>query len=73
MSEWHPIETAPKDGTEILVYAYVSHWCKQDRQIAVIARFDGYVWNSNLCCEPTIKPTHWMPLPVPPKESKEDE
>jgi hypothetical protein len=66
MSEWQPIETAPRDETYILGYAdgemTVVHWRDYDGegcwQLAVsgLHADDGEWW-----------PTHWMPLPKPPK------
>lgn len=56
--EWQPIETAPRDGTWILVYVngtvtnaffYLGHWD------------DGDYFSR-------MEPTHWMPLPEPPDE-----
>ena len=63
---WKPIETAPRDGTSILVFTdrgvfeatFVSYW-----EFAV-ANYHGC-----LCCSGRgDNPTHWMPLPEPPKE-----
>ena len=58
-AKWQPIETAPKvEDIELLL------WCC-DR--AVIGNWwDG--WND--CEYGPIHPTHWMPLPAPPKEPK---
>ena len=58
---WQPIETAPKDGTRILAWHW--HWSKQEE---VIARWSDDQWQ-NAWSELTIHPTHWMPLPEPPK------
>ena len=53
---WQPIETAPRDGTRVLVYerdaalgAISLNWVDQD----------GW-WLGH--------PTHWMPLPTPPED-----
>lgn len=65
---WLPIETAPKDGTVILVWDK----CFKD---AAVAHYKGKCWwvnNTYGFCEdgeiPSIDITHWMPLPTPPKE-----
>lgn len=60
MSEWQPISTAPKDLTVILVWDMsgrtgeieLAYW-ERDRW----SNYEGF----------TIEPTHWMPLPEPPK------
>lgn len=70
MNNWKPIETAPKDGREILLwlpapYSRVekAHWFE--------------IWGNWQSCdfiEPTDEycgigselPTHWQPLPEPP-------
>lgn len=59
--EWQPIETAPRDGTEVLLFQEgqrnVARWI----QSAV-----GPVW-----CTPDAhalyRPSHWQPLPKPPE------
>lgn len=66
MDKWQPIETAPKDGTEILGWVYGERWavCKYHKNsmfkvegFATYGWDDGYEW---------ADPTHWMPLPDPP-------
>ena len=75
--QWQPIDTAPKDGTEVLacrmylddcVAMGVASWgvCPK--------RLDGYSANDG---KPTWRaydphflfpmPTHWQPMPEPPK------
>lgn len=77
MSEWQPIETAPRDGSQILVYRPQAH-LTNDPQVKVCRS----VQHDKGCWEKTVppgmdstnftdgycKPTHWMPLPQPPKE-----
>ena len=54
---WYPIETAPKDGSLILMF---------DGCIIMAWWDDG--WYSDEYCPPQIiRATHWMPLPEPPK------
>lgn len=57
---WQPIETAPKDGTHILVKAPRQiptsvHWFDGAWQLSMnqMGEFSEYVWGP---------PTHWMPL-----------
>lgn len=67
---WQPIETAPKDGTPVLVYAMIvnpSYWheCMRDLPpFMTVAR-----WHNDAgwaVCE-VREATHWMPLPEPPQ------
>lgn len=56
---WQPIETAPKDGTEILaVTTYAG-----EPYIDVVSFAHPYWIRSNRYA---CRPTHWMPLPKPP-------
>ena len=66
--EWQPIETAPKDGTDILVMTgetmHVVRW------INIHGDFDYWTVDDNKHGPFTLRgkaPTHWMPLPDPPK------
>ena len=82
MTEWQPIETAPKDGTEIVAFA-------PDRRDATEIHPDGSSkFASIVAWRPVSKDkwaknhswvlsgtevryadlifTHWMPLPAPP-------
>ncbi|MXP42945.1 DUF551 domain-containing protein [Allopontixanthobacter sediminis] len=58
---WQPIETAPKDGTEVLLYYpkqgfWAEHWAVNSFQ-----RFERRGWDMGRI------PTHWQPLPAAPK------
>jgi len=77
--QWQPIETAPKDGTEILLYRPLAGKTHDP----IIGIYRG-VPRDNGCWEETIppgmsgenytsgfcKPTHWMPLPTAPAGEK---
>lgn len=65
MSEWQPIETAPKDGTLILLWAFLD-W--KDDLVPVCGWYaqSAEMW---LCHSAWLNPTHWMPLPEPPKDT----
>ena len=58
MSEWQPIETAPKDESIILVYSTEDGW-------AVATWNDGNWWTDGGWSH---YPTHWMPLPPAPEQ-----
>ena len=80
---WRGIETAPKDGTPVLLYYPEGEWNDyQGRHLPVMAvmRWDvefglragpgaDYCWFGYYDgTTPGDKPTHWMPLPAPPKK-----
>ena len=63
VSDWQPIDTAPKDGTLILGYEDLgggvyreTKW--EERRWVWYEIIDGYdaEWN----------PSHWVPMPPPP-------
>lgn len=65
--KWQPIETAPK-AQRVLVWSgeeqYCAHWAKNpftNDEAWIVAEWgdDGD--------QALVKPTHWMPLPEPPK------
>ena len=62
--EWQPIETAPKDGTEIILGVFkplkdigVCYW--RDDNVMT-----GWTWGLGKAFR---NPTHWMPLPAAPE------
>lgn len=86
LGEWKPIETAPKDGTKIILakYGYVkggsfAEWPKEgDPQIWtlwwVVQGFWSEKWNNwNDGIEPAglAGPTHWRPRFVPPAPTEQ--
>lgn len=78
MSEWMPIESAPRDGTEVILYedgSYgIGRWVdtshQEQRLISSKGRRETYEWfdvKSGYWEDTMFAPTHWMPLPEPPK------
>lgn len=74
--KWMPIETAPKDGTEILAWdgmeRVIAHWgygaewdYEADDMGATYGRWEDN-WDGRM--EP--QPTHWMPLPAAPSQGE---
>lgn len=78
MGQWQPIESAPKDGTHILVVRAgeneieITEWCTQEHFRWEHVKDDLWrkipekpyeFWNGN-----GHRATHWMPLPAPPGE-----
>jgi hypothetical protein len=65
-AQWLPIATAPKDGSPVLLFGR-----SDSGQRRAVGHYDakprpgGYgPWHWGI----TFQPTHWMPLPQPPKE-----
>lgn len=66
MGDWQPMETAPKDGQEILI-------CHHSGQIQHVVFFDDeptqptHPWcTADGICYHVDYPKWWMPLPAPP-------
>lgn len=80
MSEWQPIETAPRDGTKILAHCQPTHIetgkPMSFSYISVIWWRGENFWKSqwkwrHALNDSTAEPIHWMPLPDPPATPKE--
>ncbi len=81
-AKWQPIETAPKDGTDILIindskgtpetggtYPFeigVAQWSYG----AYGDNIENYKWRSSYCAnlKTYFTPSHWMSLPQPPEQ-----
>lgn len=72
---WQPIETAPKDETEILILCrnmvYIVRW-SEECEHGSLEKYPG--WQLFVCDDGYYsigfkyeEPTHWMPLPATPK------
>ena len=66
--EWQTVDTAPKDGREILTYRKVgliavAFWCESH------ITFTGYDFKGWMVSDGMgiLDVTHWMQLPEPPK------
>jgi hypothetical protein len=81
--DWQPIETAPRDGTHIFIFRdgwecapvafwgdgeECAGWCFEDDSVYVRgAAQEGFLgWQEDI--DDDAMPTHWRPLPAPPKE-----
>ena len=70
--EWRPIDSAPKDGTAVLLglsgwtSPFSGWWAKYETEDKKPGWTDG---TRNEHKEyATFDPSHWLPLPAPPKE-----
>lgn len=72
-TNWQPIDTAPKDGTKIDIWAKT--WAASSDTFQ-FERFTNCLWMKGdsmsgssarwLNVPTSYHPTHWMPLPEPP-------
>lgn len=77
MTDWQPIESAPKDGTIILIakgrYVFAAYWSQCPMATGGSAEYpwvfldetngvNGYIGDEN-------GPSHWQPLPKPPESA----
>jgi hypothetical protein len=71
--KWKPIDTAPKDGRHVI--AWFPHGLRKNGRSQIASdNAETVYWNG---CDwswsadhdsPIAGPTHWIPLPKPPKE-----
>jgi hypothetical protein len=81
MMEWQPIETAPKDGRDVILWHPQFGICVGHFDAATADWWAIYLWPqrmNNPCKEGWFSPfiesdgsegvecSHWMPLPPPP-------
>jgi hypothetical protein len=70
---WQPIDTAPKDHSVILL----SGVDEDGLQAVDIGHWESFSWWEGKHSDPEWawchekQPTHWMPLPAPPKKGNE--
>jgi hypothetical protein len=68
LGAWQPIETAPRDGTAVLCFRLL----RGQPDIATASwkdyaeAFGGPGWTY---AEGRHAPTHWMPMPAPPRSA----
>ena len=75
--KWQPIESAPKDGTRIMVGNEHGAWVAEWRPVYQSGYRPADPWASAMLNHEHMRdgggvlrhspPTHWMPLPEPPK------
>lgn len=82
MSVWRPIASAPRDGTRVLLYdkvkdiAVSGSWHSDpgtDTPLAYEPPWSWWVSDNDVVMwgdGPDDHPTHWMPMPEPPRESR---
>jgi hypothetical protein len=71
MSEWQPIESAPKDGTHVLLWFPAGYWATEVHvAIGLWDSGEDEGWyagdESHSMTAHGAPPTYWMPLPAPP-------
>ena len=64
--EWQPIESAPKDGTPILVWLKEASLCTHIHSARLMEDGKPSIIGHHFAFD-VGEPTHWMPLPQPPQ------
>lgn len=74
MGEWQPIETAPRDGSDILVYCGpldpiwgIASWYRDNPDVPAGLPEGWMMWHQATEDQRHTWPTHWRPLPSPPE------
>lgn len=80
MSDWQPIETAPRDGRTVLVFGKPDNLIFDGNLLVTFnvasshtAHWDhideAFCLSGGSWLGPFVEPTHWMPLPDPPEDA----
>ena len=79
-AEWMPIETAPQDGTRIMLGNKHATWEAEYRPVYQSGYRPDNPWESMMLNMDHLPrenrygpPTHWMPLPPPPTDRRTPE
>lgn len=81
MSEWRTIDSAPKDGTDIIIFVPeqinkfgIDGYTEPSKQAVCsygyrwsLSNVGGYEYDEDIDLE---RATHWQPLPPPPESNK---
>jgi gamma-glutamylcyclotransferase (GGCT)/AIG2-like uncharacterized protein YtfP len=65
---WQPIESAPKDGTRIIIFGSERHNKVLAHGVVSQSYFSGGLWQAGGFT--VFEPTHWVPLPPAPETVK---
>ena len=76
---WQPIETAPKDGTEVFLYfpgggrkIWSGYWKHSQHYSNGKLEYDRAYWVTGMMSVgKDLEPTHWMTAPEPPPHAQE--
>ena len=74
MTEWQPMETAPKDGTRILAWCLGAYDGPAATAVSWHSTYKVWWQDPNEATEydpDDMAPSHWMPLPEPPAPTEQ--
>jgi hypothetical protein len=64
VTEWQPIDSAPKDGKKVLIYANLASGFHVQEASHAGTYGDADMWLTSVGFVYNV--AHWMPLPTPP-------
>lgn len=74
---WQPIETAPRDGTPVIVarhmdeFGWIRGWARWAGGDGFVSGWVSYGFDPVMGELGLAHPTHWQPLPAPPAAAAE--